>query len=80
MIHRNTTHPGDNGLPDEECPTCDSSLVPAGSFVVHDMAGSVLDQEFKTLESAEAWVRHLTECRPDARPVVRLIDESEASE
>ena len=43
---------------------------PGDSFVVHDTTGSVPDQEFETLESAEAWVRYLTECRPNARPVI----------
>jgi len=39
--------------------------------VVHDMTGSVPDQECKTRESAEAWVRRLTEARPNARPVIQ---------
>lgn len=40
------------------------------AFVVHDMTGSVPDKECKTREIAEAWVRHLTEARPNARPVI----------
>ena len=53
------------------------------AFIVHDMTGSVPDQECKTRESAEAWVRQLTEARPNARPVIqpnKEIDTKAANE
>ena len=48
------------------------------AFIVHDMTGSVPDQECKTRERAEAWVRQLTEARPNARPVIQPNKKVEA--
>jgi len=47
------------------------SEVGCSAFIVHDMTGSVPDQICKTRESAEAWVRQITEARPNARPVIQ---------
>lgn len=46
-------------------------LIPDTVFVVHDMAGSVPDQECKTRENAESYVRYLTQWLPNARPIIQ---------
>ena len=56
MTHRNTTHPGDNGLPDEECPTCDEfyqGIVKAYRVTIEDQSCIVFDtHHFKAVSIA----------------------------
>jgi len=47
----------------EACP-------PVVAFLVHDPTGTVPDQLCSTIEQAEAWVRHITEWKPNARPII----------
>lgn len=39
-------------------------------FLVRDLTGSLGTTYHATREKAEAWVHHLTEWRPNARPVI----------
>ena len=46
---------------------------PEPKFIVHDMTGSIPDQPCITRSQAEAWVQHLWEWQPNARPVIQSI-------
>ena len=65
MIHRNTTHPDDNGLPDEKCPTCDLySVVKAYRVTIEGQSCIIFDtHHFKAVDVAIKAFRERYSCQ-----------------